>query len=393
MPRDTVDVPLPPGPRPERVRGIYRGKINSLWYGRQRCGRPVPRQQQAQRGFKALKATLGNLYGLAHPLLRRGQLRRLQEGRRHPRRGHDQRPDPGHGRLLPGRRRPPPPDLHPGRDPAHDRRAGARVRPRRATRSSDFDRAASASSGCCCRSRSRSNVEHADPEVAGPRQGAPKSRSTRTSRSTSCRSCCRSRASVDTSNIRSYVFSPPLYGDRDRSRSQCGDSNEPLRHKIRQAVKRRLSGTRRRLSAEEKHRPTRARRVWVLNGSGQTGPPGGHIAAFLEYQGISASAPTRSRPRHRRRRRSSSTTGRRRRCAGDDRVPARTLFRMRVTPATDPQGHSRHGHHAGSRRPEPHHRPRRLTGPSRTASAVRGASRPPSGSARRGAMAGRSAHP
>ena len=36
--------------------------------------------------------------------------------------------------------------------------------------------------------------------------------------------------------------------------------------------------------------------MWVLNGSGQTGQAA-DIAAFLEYQGISASAPTQKPPK------------------------------------------------------------------------------------------------
>ena len=37
--------------------------------------------------------------------------------------------------------------------------------------------------------------------------------------------------------------------------------------------------------------------MWVLNGSGQTGQAA-DIAAFLEYQGISASAPTQKPPKN-----------------------------------------------------------------------------------------------
>ena len=31
LPRDTVDVPLPPGPAQNVFGGVFRGKINSLW--------------------------------------------------------------------------------------------------------------------------------------------------------------------------------------------------------------------------------------------------------------------------------------------------------------------------------------------------------------------------
>src|SRR6266536_1928407 len=92
---------------------------------------------------------------------------------------------------------------------------------------------------------------------------------------------------VDTSNIRSYVFSPPLYGREVVNR--CGDSIEPYVGKIRQAVRdafstRPINEDRREKIAEE------GADVWILNGSGELGQAS-QIAAFLEYQGINASAP------------------------------------------------------------------------------------------------------
>ena len=63
LPRDTVDVPLPPGPAQNVFGSLYRGKINSLWTAATARPDLFP-GTQAQRGFNALKATLGNLYGL-----------------------------------------------------------------------------------------------------------------------------------------------------------------------------------------------------------------------------------------------------------------------------------------------------------------------------------------
>jgi len=63
LPRDTVDVPLPPGPARSVFGTAYAGKINSLWT--QARARPdlFPGTDR-QRGYVALKDTLGYLYGL-----------------------------------------------------------------------------------------------------------------------------------------------------------------------------------------------------------------------------------------------------------------------------------------------------------------------------------------
>ena len=99
---------------------------------------------------------------------------------------------------------------------------------------------------------------------------------------------------VDTSSIRSYVFAPPLYGAPIQS-TKCGDSNIPYVNKIRQAVKDALSG---KASDEAKKEAiaTEGATVWVLNGSGKTGQAA-DLAAFLEYEGISASAPSQKPPK------------------------------------------------------------------------------------------------
>ena len=63
LPRDTVDVPLPPG-RARSVYGTtYGGKINSLYNAALRRPDIFPGNDR-QRGYAALKQTLGYLYGL-----------------------------------------------------------------------------------------------------------------------------------------------------------------------------------------------------------------------------------------------------------------------------------------------------------------------------------------
>jgi polyisoprenyl-teichoic acid--peptidoglycan teichoic acid transferase len=63
LPRDTVDVPLPPGPIQSVYGSVFPGKINSLFTAT--AGRPdwFPGRGN-NTGYNALKATLGELYGL-----------------------------------------------------------------------------------------------------------------------------------------------------------------------------------------------------------------------------------------------------------------------------------------------------------------------------------------
>ena len=101
LPRDSVDIPLPPGPLAQRLSAAStRSKINSLFTAvRNRPdlvpgNEPDPRLQRPQgRPRQPLRAR--------HQVLRRGQLRRLQEGRRRARRRDDQRPGPGPRRHYP----------------------------------------------------------------------------------------------------------------------------------------------------------------------------------------------------------------------------------------------------------------------------------------------------
>lgn len=63
IPRDTVDLPLPPGPARSVFGSTYRMKINSLWT--QAIARPdLFPGSKTSRGPNALKSTLGYLYGL-----------------------------------------------------------------------------------------------------------------------------------------------------------------------------------------------------------------------------------------------------------------------------------------------------------------------------------------
>ena len=162
LPRDTVDVPIPPGPARD-VFGLglhaarstagstaVRGR-SDLFPGNERDARLQRAQGDPRQPVRA-----------RHQVLRRGQLRGLPEGRRRDGRGDHQRPGPGLRRPLPGDRGRPATGLHPDRHPAHDRRRGAPLRPL-ATHLDRLRPRRHASSAC-----SLSLREQADPQALIP---------------------------------------------------------------------------------------------------------------------------------------------------------------------------------------------------------------------------------
>jgi hypothetical protein len=139
--------------------------------------------------------------------------------------------------------------------------------------------------------------------------------------------------SVNTKTIRSYVFAPPRYG-REGSRSGLGFVIEPYVQRIRTAVRDAfvidpgLEASREALADE-------AAKVWVLNSGGSTGQAS-RIAAYLEYQGLTVSAPA-TRP--------SESAGNGTRIvvynAAEARLPAtvkllQQVFNTTIVPVTDP---------------------------------------------------------
>lgn len=63
LPRDTVDVPVPPGPARNVWGSVYAGKINSFFVAARGRSDVFPGTRET-RGFTGLKSILGNLYGL-----------------------------------------------------------------------------------------------------------------------------------------------------------------------------------------------------------------------------------------------------------------------------------------------------------------------------------------
>jgi hypothetical protein len=94
--------------------------------------------------------------------------------------------------------------------------------------------------------------------------------------------------SVDTKNIRSFVFSPPFYGS-DGTEAVRGYVIEPNITRIRRAVKDAFSTPASVLALRDKLGAEEAR-VWVLNGSGRAGLSAS-TSDRLSYDGLDASAP------------------------------------------------------------------------------------------------------
>ena len=158
LPRDTVDVPIPAGP-PARLWGrVYRGKINALFTSNRNRAGPVARQDDQTRGYNAPQGDPRRALRPRHQVLRRGQLRRLQAGRRRARRGTinvqvpvvDDRYPAARGASRGSTSRP---------GIQHMTGAEALVYARSRHGSNDFDRGA-ASSGSCSSLR-----EQADPQA------------------------------------------------------------------------------------------------------------------------------------------------------------------------------------------------------------------------------------
>jgi LCP family protein required for cell wall assembly len=286
LPRDTVDVPVPSG-APQRVWGrSYGSKINSffiqnrrrsdLWSGNDRT-----------RGYNALKAVMGELYDL--------KIRYFVEVNFN---GFKKVIDalggvtvnvqvPVSDDQFPGTTGRPQRVYIPSGLQHMDGDQALRYARSRHT-STDFDRA----------SRQQrvllSLREQADPQTLIPRLPELV---------TALKSAVRTdipvgqldellglASQVDTANIRSYVFSPPLY-----SRDTCADSRGcvvlPNIPRIKQAVKNAFSADPR----DEQQREALAAEgaaVWVENPT-STRNLASRLAGYLEYHGLSASAPSR----------------------------------------------------------------------------------------------------
>lgn len=289
LPRDTVDVPVPPGPA-QRVWGRdYGQKINSFFANNRRRSDLWPGNDRT-RGYNALKSILGELYDL--------KIRYFVEVNFD---GFKKVVD-AVGGVTVNVQVPVSDDEFPGTTGRTQRlyipsglqhmdgEQALRYARSRHT-STDFDR------GARQQRLLLSLRQQADPQALIPKLpelvAALKS-TVRTDIPVSQLDELLGLASqVDTANIRSYVFAPPLY-----SQDTCADPRGcvviPNIARIKQAVKNaftadpRDEALRQSLASEGGH-------LWVVNGTSDSSR-GPALAGYLEYRGLAASAP-RGRPK------------------------------------------------------------------------------------------------
>ena len=288
LPRDTVDVPIPDGPAQRLFGTAYAGKING-WFQAIRNREDLYPGNNRTRGYNGLKAILGELYGL--------DIKYFVEVNFEGFRAvvdavggvtinvqvpvvDDQFPgDTGRTQRL---------YIPSGLQHMNGTQALRYARSRHT--SDDFDRGAR---------QQRLLIalrEQADPVELIPRipelVEALKAAVRTDIPVDQLAQLLGLASSVDTRNIRQFVFAPPLYGTEVLS-SPRGYIIIPDVARIQRAVTDALRGN----PANEEQRLQLARegaQVWVLNGTGNTGRAS-TLASYLAFYGLSASAP-RQRP-------------------------------------------------------------------------------------------------
>lgn len=282
LPRDTVNVPIPPGPARSVLGPAYGRKINSLYSTVEDRPDLFPGTPRT-RGYNALKAVLGELYGLdiqyfvevnfAGFIQVIDALGGVTINVQSP--VVDDRFPTESGRLT---------RVYIPSGVQHMSGAEALVYARSRHASNDFDRG---------ERQQRVLVSLAgqlDPGAILPRineLAAALAFAVRTDVPRDLLDDLLGLAEeVDLETIRSYVFSVPVYGSEVQEPVYYIQPNiERIREAVRDAfvVDPELAALRERLAAE-------GARVWVLNGSGVEGQAS-RLAAYLEYLGMTASSP------------------------------------------------------------------------------------------------------
>jgi LCP family protein required for cell wall assembly len=288
LPRDTVDVPIPQGPARQVWGRTYAGKINSFFANNRRRS-DLWSGNDRTRGYNALKSVLGELYDL--------DIKYFVEVNFE---GFKKVVDAVGGVTI-NVQIPVSDDRFPGERGKlyrlyiptgiqHMDGAQALKYARSRHSSTDFDR------GQRQQRVLLSLREQADPQNLIPKLPeliAALKKTVRTDVPLDQMDELLGLASaVDTKNVRSYVFAPPLY-----SRDTCSDPRGcvviPNIQRIKAAVKGAFTSD----PADEALRQTLAAEgagVWVLNGTNDRGR-GTDLAGYLDYHGVAASAP-RQRP-------------------------------------------------------------------------------------------------
>jgi LCP family protein required for cell wall assembly len=285
LPRDTVDVPVPAGPARNVFGSLYRGKINSFFTAIRNRADLFP-GTPATRGYNGLKAILGELYGLSIQYFAEVNF----EGFRNIVDAlggvtvnvqipvvDDTYPDDRGGLMrvyIPAGIR-------------HMTGAEALVYARSRHGSNDFDRGAR-QQRILVSLRDQMDIATILPRIDElavalgqavrtdiPRDVVPQ--------------LLGLADSIDSRSIRSYVFSPPLY-QTEVPDSPRGYIVQPKVAQIRAAVKNAFTGDPATEAARE-NLAAEGARIWVLSGNSRA-PSASRIADYLEYLGMTASAPT-----------------------------------------------------------------------------------------------------
>jgi polyisoprenyl-teichoic acid--peptidoglycan teichoic acid transferase len=289
LPRDTVDVPLPPGPARSYFGSVYSQKINAFWSSVRKRNDLFPGDPKKNLpGYNGLKAILGNLYGLDIKYFVEVNFDGFQKVVN------------AMGGVTINVQMPVSDDRFPYKDgyrrvyiPSgiqHMTGYEALVYARSRHGSNDFDR------GVRQQRVLLSLREQADPQALIPRLPdlvTALQQTVKTDIPVNQLAPLLGLASeVDTKNIRSYVFAPPFY-DKEFLNSPRGYIIEPNIPRIRAAVQEAFTANPSD-EAERQKLATEGADLWVLNGTGDTSI-GPKLSGFLEWQGINASAP-RQRP-------------------------------------------------------------------------------------------------
>lgn len=284
LPRDTVDVPVPPGPAQQAFGPVYEKKINA-WFTSVRNRDDLFPGTDRTRGYNGLKAIMGTLYGL--------EIRYFVEVNFE---GFVRVVDALGGVTI-NVQIPVVDDRYPGENgwleriyiPSGIQHMDGRqaLRYARSRHSStDFDRVLRQQRVLL------SLREQADPQALIPHLPALVGALKRAVRTDipidQIDELLGLAAAIDTKNIRSYVFSPPLYQEEFQS-SPRGYIIVPRLEAIRLAVRNAFTTD----PADEALRQRLAEEgasVWVLNSTGLR-DRGATLASYLEYYGLAASAP------------------------------------------------------------------------------------------------------
>ena len=285
IPRDTVDVPVPDNAR-SLWGSVYGGKINS-WYNQNRGrGDLWPGKKSEARGYNALKAILGELYGLDIRYYVKVDFQGFRDVvntiggvQINVQMPVYESTYPAAGSLT---------RLYIPAGPQHMTGSEALQYARSRHRSTDFDRGRR-QQRVLVSLKDQMSVEAIIANLDQLIRDVGKSVKTDIPTDQLPKLLALAE-SVDTKNVRSYVFAPRFYAT-EYMNSNRGYIITPNVVRIRKAVKDAFKVSPQ-LLAQRERLGEEAARVWVYNASGRTGLAT-NAADYLAYSGLEASAPNK----------------------------------------------------------------------------------------------------